>query len=90
LVSEIQAHYEGPGRTLGAEFAVSSAGIFVMDGDGRSLHVWTLDGNAKPDVDLAPELGLGRFIPALAASSHRELFVLDAPDSRVLRYRINF
>jgi hypothetical protein len=42
-------------------------------------------------MDLAPELGQGsRVAPALAVSPRKELLVLDASESRVLRYRINF
>jgi hypothetical protein len=53
--------------------------------------VFTSDGTPKFDFDLAPQLGREhRFVPALAVSPRRELLVLDSPDSRVLRYRINF
>jgi hypothetical protein len=63
-----------------------------MDSDGRMLHLAsTSDGAGKGDIDLAPELGQGsRKAPALAVSPHGELLVLDAPESRVLRYRITF
>ncbi len=76
----------------GAGFAVWNNCVFVMDSDGRTLHVAsTADGAGKLDLDLAPELGQGsRKAPALAVSPHGELLVLDAPESRVLRYRITF
>ena len=45
------------------EFAVSSAGIFAMDTDGRMLHAWSLDGRPKLDVDLAPQLGQAKRSP---------------------------
>ena len=91
FVSEIVARPPGAGRQLGGEFAVSSSYIFVMDGDGLTLHVLSLEGNPKLDVDLTPQLGrVGRFMPALAVGSHGDLFVLDSPDARVLRYKINF
>ena len=55
------------------------------------LHVVGTDGSPKLDVDLAPQLGQGhRRAPALAVSPRPELLVLDAPESRVLRYRISF
>lgn len=91
LVSEIVAKPEGAGRELGDEFAVSSSAIFVMDGDGLTLHVLTLDGKPKLNVDLTSELGrASRFIPPLAAGPHGELFILDQRGARVLRYRVNF
>jgi hypothetical protein len=75
-----------------AGFAVWNNCVFVMDSDGRTLHVAsTVDGADKLDMDLAPELGqASRKAPALAVSPHGELLVLDAPESRVLRYRITF
>jgi DNA-binding beta-propeller fold protein YncE len=91
VVTEILVKLQGSGRKLGYEFAVSNGYIFVMDGDGLTLHVLTSDGQPKLDTDLSPQLGqTNRFVPALAVSSHHELFVLDTPDSHVLRYRINF
>jgi len=89
FVSEMKAN-GGSGR-LSDAFAVSPIGIFAMDADGRTLHVWSPDGQSKLDMDLAPELGQGSGgAPALAVSPRKELLVLDAPESRVLRYRINF
>lgn len=74
-----------------SEFAVSSNYIFVMDADGRMLHVLTLDGAPKLDVDLAPELGQApRPAPAIAVSPRGELLVVDTPGTRILRYHINF
>lgn len=90
LISEIQADTNGSGEKLSSEFAVSLNYIFAMDSNGRLLHIWTLDGQPKGDVDLAPELGQApRQAPALAVSSRGELLVIDTPGSRVLRYRIN-
>jgi hypothetical protein len=72
-------------------FAVWSNSIFVMDSNGLMLHIVTTDGAPKLDVDLAPQLGQGnRRAPALAVSPRPELLVLDAPEARVLRYRITF
>jgi len=74
-----------------AGFAVSNNEIFVMDTNGRTLHVVTTDGNPRLDMDLAPQLGQGtRPAPPLAVSPQHELLVLDAPEHRVLGYRINF
>jgi hypothetical protein len=91
LVSEINARRQSANRRLGDQFAVANGSVFLMDGDGLTLHVFTSDGTPKFDFDLAPQLGREhRFVPALAVSPRRELLVLDSPDSRVLRYRINF
>ncbi|HEY4949552.1 MAG TPA: hypothetical protein VIH88_04385 [Candidatus Acidoferrales bacterium] len=92
LITEITAGTTGVTWNPGAGFAVWSNCIFVMDSDGRMLHVAsTTDGAGKSDVDLAPELGqAARKAPALAINPHGELLVLDAPESRVLRYRITF
>jgi streptogramin lyase len=79
------------GGRLSDAFAASPIGIFAMDADGRTLHAWSPDGQPKLDTDLAPELGQGsRAAAALAVSPRKELLVLDAPESRVLRYRIDF
>jgi tripartite motif-containing protein 71 len=89
FVGEMKA--DGGSGRLSDAFAVSPIGIFAMDADGRTLHAWSPDGQAKLDMDLAPQLGQGsRTAPALAVSPRKELLVLDAPESRVLRYRINF
>ncbi|MGH9683409.1 MAG: NHL repeat-containing protein [Candidatus Acidiferrales bacterium] len=81
----------GKGPKLSRQFAVSNSGVFVMDADGRMLHVYTPENRVKHELDLAPELGQGsRPAPPLAISPHQELLVLDAPETRVLRYRINF
>ena len=89
----IDAHAgaRGEGSRLSEEFAVSQGHIFAMDADGRMLHVWSLDGRPDADVDLAPELGQAkRSAPAIAVSPLKELLVLDAPEARVLRYRVNY
>jgi hypothetical protein len=90
LISEITAGTSGATWSPEAGFAVWNNCVFVMDSNGRMLHVAsTADGASKADVDLAPELGqAARKAPALAVSPHGELLVLDAPESRVLRYRI--
>jgi hypothetical protein len=92
LISEITSGGTGNIWNPGAGFAVWNNCVFVMDSDGRMLHIaGTADGAGKVDIDLAPELGqASRKAPALAVSPHGELLVLDAPESRVLRYRITF
>lgn len=90
-ISEIAARPAGSGRQLGNQFAISNGYVFLMDGDGLTLHIFSSDGKPKLDADLSPQLGFAnRFIPPLAVSPRHELFVLDAPNSRVLRYRLNF
>ncbi len=90
-LSETDAGGNGVDRRLSSEFAVWNAYIFAMDADGRQLHIFSPDGKPKVDLDLAPELGQGsRLPPPLAVSPRKELLVLDTPETRVLRYRINF
>jgi sugar lactone lactonase YvrE len=91
FTAKVDASADGTARKLSNSFAVSRSYIFAMDANGRMLHVWSMDGTSKLDIDLAPELGEGnRSAPGLAVSSRKELFVLDAPEARVLRYSINF
>lgn len=91
FVSAIDASGDGTSRRLSREFAVSTSCVFAMDSDGHTIHVWALDGKLKLETDLAAELGAGqRLPPALAVSPRGELLVLDAPQSHVLRYRLNF
>jgi hypothetical protein len=72
-----------------SSFAIWSDHIFVMDPDGRTLHVATLDGSATLEADLAPRLGQGRHNPPiLAIGPQGELLVLDTLECRILRYRI--
>ena len=90
-LSEIRSGANGNGSRLSSEFAVTANYIFAMDADGRMLHVWSMDGTPKLEMDLAPELGqASRPAPPLAISPRGELLVLDEPEARVLRYRINF
>ena len=91
FVTEIYLAGDGARGKLSNQFAVSKNYLFAMDTDGRVLHVFTLDGAPKIDLDLAPELGQAtRPVPPLAVSPRGELLVLDGPESRVLRFRINF
>jgi hypothetical protein len=89
--SLVDARADGVDRKLSDQFAVGLGYLFAMDADGRMLHVWTADGRPKLDLDLAPELGQGnRSAPSLAISPRKELLVLDRPEARVFRYRLNF
>jgi hypothetical protein len=91
FVTEIYLAGDGARGKLSSQFAVSKYYLFAMDTDARMLHVFTLDGVSKLDLDLAPELGQAtRPVPPLAVSPRGELLVLDGPESRVLRFRINF
>lgn len=91
FISEINAGADASGRKLSDQIAVSSQNVFAMDDNGRTLHVWSSSGKPIADVDLAPELGQApRPAPPIAVSPRKELLVLDTPEGRVLRYRINF
>jgi hypothetical protein len=70
-------------------FAIWSNHVFVMDADGHTLHVATLDGATTLDADLAPQLGQGRRnAPMLAVSAQGDLLVLDPLECRILRYHV--
>jgi sugar lactone lactonase YvrE len=93
FISEINANANAnaSGRKLSDQIAASNQYVFAMDDDGRMLHIWSADGTPKADIDLAPELGQGRRpAPPIAVSPRKELLVLDTPEGRILRYRINF
>jgi streptogramin lyase len=79
-----------PSPRIGDQFAVSSKFIFFADPDGKTLHVWTLDGKPRADLDLSSELGATqRAFPPIAVSPMGDLLVLDAQQARVLRYHLN-
>ena len=85
------ADADGTSRKLSDRIAVARGYIFAMDSDGRALHVFSTEGHSVLDTDLASELGQAkRSAPALAVSPRKELLVLDSPEDRVLRYRLNF
>jgi DNA-binding beta-propeller fold protein YncE len=87
---KLAAEVGAAGAKIGEQFAVTNNYVFVMDADGRELQVWTVDGTPKAVVDLTPELGMtNRLAPPIAVSPAGELFIVDAPQARVLRYRIN-
>ena len=87
----LNADVDGSSRRLGDRIAVGRGYVFAMDTDGRVLHVFSTDGRPVLDADLSAELGPAkRLAPALAVSPQQELLVLDAPQARVLRYRLNF
>ncbi|HTR46912.1 MAG TPA: NHL repeat-containing protein [Verrucomicrobiae bacterium] len=89
--ASLNVNADGMGRRVSDRIAVSRGYVFAMDVDGRMLHVFSTDGRPVLDTDLAPELGQAkRSAPALAVSPRRELLVLDSPEARVLRYRLNF
>ncbi|MFY9803601.1 MAG: NHL repeat-containing protein [Candidatus Acidiferrales bacterium] len=91
LIAEITSNTKDVTWNPNAGFAVWSNCVFVMDTNGLMLHIVATDGAPKLDVDLAPQLGqAARKAPPLAVDSHGELLVLDAPEARVLRYRVSF
>jgi DNA-binding beta-propeller fold protein YncE len=91
FLSQIDAGANGSTRKLSNQMAVSAQYVFAMDDNGHMLHVWSTDGTPKTDFDLTPEVGNGpRPAAPIAISPRKELLVLDTPEGRVLRYRINF
>jgi DNA-binding beta-propeller fold protein YncE len=88
-VAEIHPATNGVRWDPASGFAIWSNHVFVMDADGHTLHVATLDGATTLDTDLAPQLGLGhRNAPMLAVSAQGDLLVLDPLECRILRYRV--
>ncbi|MFZ0211419.1 MAG: NHL repeat-containing protein [Candidatus Acidiferrales bacterium] len=65
--------------------------VTASDLDKRLLSVWTLDGQQKLTVDFSqhPEWGENTAPTDIAFTPKGELLVLDRPDSRVLRFKIN-
>jgi hypothetical protein len=91
LISEIVPTTKDASWNPNGGFAVWSNCLFFMDSNGLMLHIVGTDGGPKLEVDLAPQLGqAARAAPPLAVNSHGELLVLDAPETRVLRYRVSF
>jgi hypothetical protein len=73
-----------------AGFALWSNHIFVMDPDGRTLHVATLEGGSTLDQDLTPQLGQGhRSPPMLTVDPQGNLIVLDPLECKILRYKVH-
>src|SRR6185437_8640330 len=80
-----------PSNRVGNQFAISSNYIFLVDADGKTLHVWTIDGKPKGDFDLSGQLGEDRrAAPPIAVTPANDLLVLDTQKPRVYRYRLNF
>ncbi|HKQ88317.1 MAG TPA: hypothetical protein VJS43_16275, partial [Candidatus Acidoferrales bacterium] len=80
-----------PSDRIGKQFAISSNYIFQMDSDGKTLHVWTVDGKPKGDFDLSGQLGEDRrTVPPIAVTPANDLLVLDTQKARVYRYHLNF
>jgi hypothetical protein len=94
LTSQIQLAMnpavDPPSDRPGDQFAMSSNYIFQADANGRMVHVWSMDGTPKADLDLSPQLGDDqRTAPPIAVTPMGDLLVLDPHQSRVLRYHLN-
>ena len=74
-----------------AGLAVSHNLVAASDSAKRLLQIWTLDGQPKLTVDFSqhPEWGAQATPTDIAFSPNGELFVLDAPDLHVLRFKVN-
>ena len=80
-----------PSDRIGKQFAISSNYIFLVDPDGKTLHVWTIDGKPKGNFDLSGQLGEDRrTAPPIAVTPANDLLVLDTQKARVYRYHLNF
>ncbi len=71
--------------------AISSNFVAASDAKKRLLEIWTLDGQSKLTVDFSqhPEWGEHVSPTDIAFSPKGDLFILDRPDSRVLRFKVN-
>ncbi|MGC1105997.1 MAG: NHL repeat-containing protein [Candidatus Acidiferrales bacterium] len=71
--------------------AVSGNFVVASDEQKRLLEIWTLEGVPKLTVDFSqhPEWGEHASPTDVAFAPHGELLVLDGPDSRVLRFKVN-
>ncbi len=71
--------------------AVSPIFVAASDAQKRLLGIWTLDGAPKLTVDFSqhPEWGEHVSPMDIAFTPKGELLVLDRPDSRVLRFKVN-
>jgi hypothetical protein len=79
-----------PSNRIGSQFAVSANYILLVDPDGKTLHVWTLDGKPKAALDLSGQLGEDRrAAPPIAVTPTNDLLVLDTQKARVYRYHLN-
>lgn len=76
-------------QTIG--LAVFQNLVVASDLGKRLLDVWTLDGQQKLTVDFSqhPEWGQNAAPTDIAFTPKGELLVLDQPDMRVLRFKIN-
>ncbi len=71
--------------------AVSGNFVVASDGQKRLLEIWTLDGVPKLTIDFSqhPEWGEHASPTDVAFAPKGDLLVLDRPDSRVLRFKVN-
>lgn len=65
--------------------------VVASDEEKRLFDIWTSDGQLKLTVDLSqhPEWGLQAAPTDVVFTPKGELLVLDHPDSRVLRFKVN-
>lgn len=90
IASQINLGGDPSPDRIGDQYAVSSKYIFLADPDGKTVHVWTLDGTPKADLDISEQLGdEQRTAPPIAVSPMNDLLVLDMQHARVFRYHIN-
>lgn len=71
--------------------AVSANFVAASDAEKRLLGIWSLDGRPRLTVDFSqhPEWGEHAAPTDVAFTPKGDLVVLDRPDSRVLRFKVN-
>lgn len=71
--------------------AVSANFVAASDAQKRLIGIWTLDGQPRLTVDFSqhPEWGEHASPTDIAFTPKGDLVVLDRPDSRILRFKVN-
>lgn len=71
--------------------AISANFVAASDAQKRTLEIWTLDGQPKLTVDFSQHSEWGPHVSPtdIAFTPKGDLLVLDRPDSRVLRFKVN-
>lgn len=91
VVSEIALAPRDAGERAEDPFTVYNGHVLVVTGNGRVLQVFSADGMPEMTATLgSDDNGATRDVRAIAVSTHRDLFVLEGAQARVLRFRINF
>ena len=74
-----------------ASITVSDKFVFLGDPKNRAIQVWSLDGVHRWTESLASHIEIQSGSPvSISITPRNELYLLDGPGARVLRFRVNF